>query len=158
LIRSAVKSLPKGRGLGLAWCYSHAGHAAQAVELSVDADQRITVHRGGGAVDIGQVVDLAGAQAQAQGASIDGFSTTLGLQVRFENGRALEQNFDAYPILRIPFAPAVIDTYFVPSDFPPTGMGEPALPAMAPALANAIHAATGQRLRAMPFSQFGYHV
>jgi isoquinoline 1-oxidoreductase beta subunit len=152
------KSLPKERGMGLAWCYSHAGHAAQAVELSVDADKRITVHRVVVAVDIGQVVDLAGAEAQAQGASIDGFSTALGQQARIENGRVIEQNFDSYPLLRIPFAPTVIETYFVDSGFPPTGMGEPAFPAMAPAMANAIFAATGQRLRAMPFSQFGYRV
>ncbi|MDR1967274.1 MAG: molybdopterin-dependent oxidoreductase [Burkholderiaceae bacterium] len=148
--------LPKGRGMGLAWCYSHAGHAAQAVELSVDSKKRITVHRVVVAADIGQVVDLAGAEAQAQGASIDGFSMAMGQHIHIENGRIKEQNYRDYPILRMPFAPQVIEAYFIPSDFPPTGMGEPALPAMAPAIANAIFAATGERLRAMPFSQFGY--
>ncbi|MDR0274922.1 MAG: molybdopterin-dependent oxidoreductase [Burkholderiaceae bacterium] len=152
------KELPKGRGLGLAWCYSHAGHAAQAVELSVDAQKRITVHRVVVAVDIGQVVDLAGAQSQAQGACVDGFSAAMGQQIHIENGRIQEQNYNAYPILRMPFAPGSIEAYFVESGFPPTGMGEPALPAMAPAVANAIFAATGERLRAMPFSNFGYSV
>ena len=152
------KSLPKGRGLGLAWCYSHAGHAAQAVELSVDANKRIIIHRVVVAADIGQVVELAGAESQAQGACVDGFSAALAQQVLIEGGRVREQNFDTYPILRNPFAPGLVETYFVQSDFPPTGMGEPALPAMAPAVANAIFAATGERLRAMPFSKFGYRV
>ncbi|MCL2658143.1 MAG: molybdopterin-dependent oxidoreductase [Betaproteobacteria bacterium] len=152
------KSLPKGRGLGLAWCYSHAGHAAQAVELSVDANKRITIHRVVVAVDVGQVVELAGAESQAQGACVDAFSMALAQQINIENGRVREHNFGAYPILRIPFAPAAVEVYFVESDFPPTGMGEPALPAMAPAIANAIFAATGERLRAMPFSRFGYRV
>jgi len=69
-----------------------------------------------------------------------------------------EQNFGAYPILRIPFTPDVIEVYFADSGFSPTGMGEPALPAMVPAMANAIFAATGERVRAMPFSKLGYKV
>ncbi|MCL2887608.1 MAG: molybdopterin-dependent oxidoreductase, partial [Betaproteobacteria bacterium] len=152
------KSLPKGRGLGLAWCYSHAGHAAQAVELSVDANKRITIHRVVVAADVGQVVELAGAESQAQGACVDAFSMAMGQQINIENGRIREQNFGAYPILRLPFAPAAVEVYFVDSGFPPTGMGEPALPAMAPAVANAIFVATGERIRAMPFSKLGYGV
>ncbi|MDR2155676.1 MAG: molybdopterin-dependent oxidoreductase, partial [Burkholderiaceae bacterium] len=152
------KKLPKGRGLGLAWCYSHAGHAAQAVELSVDAKKRITIHRVVVASDIGQVIDLAGAESQAQGASIDAFSMAMGQQLHIENGRIKEQNFRDYPILQMPFAPGVIEAYFIESGFSPTGMGEPALPAMPPAIANAIFAATGERVRAMPFSSLGYTV
>jgi isoquinoline 1-oxidoreductase beta subunit len=147
---------PKGRGLGLAWCYSHAGHTAQAVELSVDAHKRITVHRVVVVTDIGQVVNLAGAESQAQGACIDAFSMALGQQISIEQGRVVELNFNAYPLLRMPLAPHAIEVFFVESDFPPTGMGEPALPAMAPAVAHAIYAATGERLRAMPFSAAGY--
>jgi len=150
------KTLPKGRGLGLAWCYSHAGHAAQAVELGVDAQKRITVHRVVVAVDVGQVVDAAGAESQAQGACVDALSTAMGLQITFENGRIREQNYNAYPVLQIPFAPGSIEVFFADSNHPPTGMGEPALPAMAPAVANAIFAATGERVRAMPLAQFGY--
>ena len=152
------KKLPKGSGLGLAWCYSHAGHVAQAVELSVDAQKRITIHRVVVAADIGPVVDMAGAEAQAQGASVDGFSTALGLQLHIENGVIQQQNYNAYPILRIPFTPGIVEAYFIQSDNPPTGMGEPALPAMAPATANAIFAANGERLRATPFRNFGYTV
>jgi len=150
------KKLPQGRGLGLAWCYSHAGHAAQAVELSVDANKRITVHRVVVVVDIGPIINLAGAESQAQGACIDAFSMAMTQQIHIEQGRIREVNFHDYPLLRIPLAPRFIEVYFIQSDFPPTGMGEPALPAMAPAVANAIFAATGERLRAMPFSSFGY--
>ena len=152
------KSLPKGRGLGLAWCYAHAGHVAQAVELSVDANKKITIHRVVVAADVGQVVERAGAESQAQGACVDAFSVALAQQITLEHGRVREQNFGAYPILRLPFAPGAIEVYFVESDFPPTGMGEPALPAMAPAIANALFAATGERVRAMPFSRLGYRV
>jgi isoquinoline 1-oxidoreductase beta subunit len=152
------KKLPKGRGIGLAWCYSHAGHVAQAVELSVDEKKRITIHRVVVAADIGPVIDMAGAEAQAQGASVDGFSTALGLEIAIENGRIQQQNYNAYPVLRIPFTPKIVEAHFIQSDYPPTGMGEPALPAMAPATAHAIFAATGERLRSMPFRRLGYTV
>ena len=89
---------------------------------------------------------------------MDGFSTAMGLEINIENGRIKEQNYNAYPILRIPFSPKVVEAHFIQSDFPPTGMGEPAFPAMAPALAHAIFQATGERLRAMPFKKFGYTV
>ena len=70
----------KGSGLGLAWCYSHAGHVAQAVELSVDANKRIKVHRIVVVLDVGPIIDMAGSEAQAQGASTDALSTAMGLQ------------------------------------------------------------------------------
>jgi isoquinoline 1-oxidoreductase beta subunit len=152
------KALPKGRGIGLAWCYSHAGHVAQAVELSVDANKRITVHRIVAAIDVGPIIDMAGAEAQAQGASTDAFSTAMGLQITFEKGRNQQQNYNDYPTLRMPFAPRLIEAYFIQSDFPPTGMGEPAFPAFAPALGNAIFAATGERVRSMPLRNSGYSV
>src|SRR6202020_1668366 len=105
------RKLPKGSGLGLACCYSHAGHVAQAVELSVDAQKRVTVHRVVVVADIGPVVDMAGCEAQAQGASIDGFSTAMGLQIHIENGRIQEQNNNSYPIWRFPFPPGISEAY-----------------------------------------------
>jgi isoquinoline 1-oxidoreductase beta subunit len=89
---------------------------------------------------------------------VDAFSMALGQQVHIEDGRVREQNFGDYPLLRIPFAPEAIEAHFIQSDNLPTGMGEPAFPAMPPAIANAIFAATGERLRAMPFSRYGYRV
>jgi isoquinoline 1-oxidoreductase subunit beta len=150
------KTLPKGSGLGLAWCYSHAGHVAQALELSVDANKRIKVHRIVVAIDVGPIIDMAGAEAQAQGASTDALSTAMGLQINIEKGRIRQQNYNDYPTLRMPFAPMAIDVYFIQSDNPPTGLGEPAFPALAPALGNAIFAATGERVRSLPLRNLNY--
>ena len=152
------KKLPQGSGLGLAWCYSHSGHVAQAVELSVDANKRIKIHRIVVAIDVGPVIDMAGAEAQAQGASTDAVSTAMGLQINIEKGRIREQNYNDYPILRMPFAPMAIDVHFIQSDNPPTGLGEPAFPALAPALGNAIFAATGERVRSLPLRNLGYSI
>jgi isoquinoline 1-oxidoreductase subunit beta len=149
------RSLPAGRGLGLAFYFSHAGHVAEVAEVSVDPSRKVTVHRVTVAADVGPIVNLSGAENQVEGSVIDGWSTMLGQQVTFENGRAQETNFHQYPLLRMPRTPEV-DVHFVQSDFPPTGLGEPALPPLAPAVANAIFAATGERVRRLPISVDGW--
>ena len=107
------RKLPAGSGLGLTWCYSHAGHVAQAVELSVDANKRIKVERIVAVLDVGPIIDMAGSEAQAQGASTDALSTAMGLKINIENGVIRQQNYNAYPILRLPFAPMTIEPYFI---------------------------------------------
>jgi isoquinoline 1-oxidoreductase beta subunit len=151
------KSLPRGRGLGLAFHFSHLGHFAEVADVSVDASRKVTVHSITVAADIGPIVNLSGAENQCQGAAIDGFSTAMGLQITFEDGRVQQSNFDRYPIVRMPSAPKV-DVHFVQSDFAPTGCGEPALPPAAPAIANAVYAATGHRIRTLPFTKEGFSV
>ena len=149
------RDLPDGHGLGLAFFFSHAGHVAEVAEVSVGPNKRVDVHRVTVAADVGPIVNLSGAENQVKGSVIDGLSAMLGQRVTFEAGRAQELNFHQYPLLRIPRAPEV-DVHFIQSDFPPTGLGEPALPPLAPAVANAIFAATGERVRRMPLTAAGY--
>ena len=151
------KRLPEGRGLGLAFYFSHAGHFAEVAEVSVDANRKVTVHRVTVGADVGPIVNLSGAENQCQGAVIDGLSTTLGLGLSIEQGRVQESNFDQYPLLRIGNAPEV-DVHFIQSEYAPTGLGEPALPPIAPAVCNAIFAATGYRVRELPLSKEGFSV
>jgi isoquinoline 1-oxidoreductase beta subunit len=151
------KSLPKGRGLGLAFHFSHAGHFAQVAEVSVDANKKLRVHKVTVAGDIGPIINLSGAENQVEGCVIDGYSTALGLELDIENGRIQQTNFDKYPLLRIAHAPEV-SVHFIQSDYPPTGVGEPAFPPVAPAICNAIFAATGQRVRSLPLVREGYSV
>lgn len=150
------RALPKGHGLGLAFYHSHAGHVAEVAEVSVDGQKRVLVHKVWVVADVGQIVNLSGAEAQCQGSVIDGLST-MGLEVTMEKGRIEQTNFDAYPIGRIGIAPE-IDVHFLDSGFSPTGLGEPALPPLAPAVCNAVFAATGQRIRTLPITREGWSI
>jgi isoquinoline 1-oxidoreductase beta subunit len=151
------KPLPKGRALGLAFHFCHAAHVAEIAELSVDADKKITVHKVTAAVDIGPVINMSGATAQVEGSIIDGLSTMLGLEITMEDGRMQQSNYHQYPMLRIKNAPQVA-VHFIQGDFAPTGVGEPALPPLAPAIGNAIFTAIGYRVRTMPISKDGFSV
>ena len=151
------RSLPPGRALGLAFYFSHATHVAEVAEVSVDANQNVTVHRVTVAVDAGPIVNRSAAEAQCEGSVIDGLSAMMGQKITHENGRVQEQNLDRYPLLRIPAAPE-IDVHFIESDFIPSGLGEPALPPLAPAVCNAIFTASGQRVRTLPLREEGYSI
>lgn len=150
------REMPKGRGLGLAFHFSHMGHFAEVAEVSVEG-KKIKLHKVWVAADIGPVVNLSGAENQCEGSVVDAWSTAMGLKITFEQGRVEQHNFDTYPIVRIDRAPEV-EVHFLQSDNPPTGCGEPAFPPAGPAIANAIYAATGQRIRTLPFSAEGYTV
>ena len=151
------RDMPSGRGLGLAFYFSHAGHIAEVADVSVDANKKLTVHEVTVAVDVGPIINRSGALNQVEGAVIDGLSAMMGQKITFENGRVEQTNFDQYPVLRIGSAPKVT-THFIESDYPPTGLGEPALPPLAPAVGNAIFAATGERVRKMPLIDLGYSI
>jgi isoquinoline 1-oxidoreductase subunit beta len=143
--------------LGIAFGCSYGGHIAEAVELSVDAKKHITVHKITVVADIGPIINMSSAENQSQGGAIDGLSTAMGLEINAENGRIQQTNFGDYPILRISSAPPV-EAHFIQSDFRPAGLGEPCVPPLAAALGNAIFAATGERVRTMPFKRAGYTI
>jgi isoquinoline 1-oxidoreductase beta subunit len=151
------KKLPAGRGLGISFGFSYGGHIAEAVELSVDANKHITVHKITVVGDIGPIINMSSAENQAQGGAIDALSTAMGLEVGIEQGRVPQSNFAEYPILRMKSAPPV-EVHFIQSDFRPAGLGEPCVPPLAAALGNAVFAATGDRVRTMPFTRAGYTI
>ncbi|MBT4492766.1 MAG: xanthine dehydrogenase family protein molybdopterin-binding subunit [Gammaproteobacteria bacterium] len=151
------RKMPKGRGLGLSFYFCHAAHVAEIAEVSVDAERKLTLHRVTAAVDVGPIINMSGALGQVQGAIIDGYSTMVGQKITMEQGRIEQTNLDQYPVLRIGAAPEV-DVHFIQSDNEPTGLGEPALPPLAAAVANAIYAATGERVRKMPLIDEGFTV
>jgi isoquinoline 1-oxidoreductase beta subunit len=104
-------------------------------------------------VNCGRVINLSGAENQVEGAIVDGICHAMFPKITFVEGAVAETNFDTYSFLRIKDAPPSIEIKFVPSEEAPAGLGEPGLPPVAPALANAIYAATGKRIRKMPFAE-----
>ncbi len=144
------RTLPEGHALGIACHWSFASYAAEVVEASVDDNGQVRVHRVVAAIDCGRVVNPSGAEAQVIGGVLDGLWTALKAEIVLENGRVAATNFDTYPLLRQNEIPPVITVHFVQSDAAPTGLGEPPVPPVAPALANAVYAATGRRIRQLP--------
>lgn len=149
------KSMPSGSGQGFAFYFCHAAHIAEIAEVSVDADRNFRVNKVTVAVDVGPIVNMSGATNQVQGSVVDGLSTMALQQITMENGVIQQDNFHQYPVMRIASTPD-IDVHFLQSDNRSTGLGEPALPPLAPAVTNAIFAATGVRIRSMPLSEQGF--
>ncbi|HYD23632.1 MAG TPA: molybdopterin cofactor-binding domain-containing protein [Croceibacterium sp.] len=139
-----------GRAKGFGFYYSHLGYFAEVVEASVGSRGTPVVHNVWVAGDVGShVINPFGALNQVEGSVIDGLGQAMGLAVEIENGGAKQSNFHDYQLPRMPVTPK-ITTEFVRSDNPPTGMGEPALPPVIPALTNALFALTGKRVRSLP--------
>ena len=149
------KRFEKGQGAGIAFHFSHQGYVAYVAEVTVSKTGALRVDRVVAAVDVGrQIVNLSGAEGQVQGSIIDALSAAWYQEAILERGRMVKTNFHEYPLLRIPAAPAKIEIHFLRSDNNPTGLGEPGVPPLAPAVAGAIFAATGKRIREFPFSKF----
>ncbi len=143
------KPLPKGKGRGIATFCSFGSYFAEVAEVSVSADKTFKIDRIVAAVDCGPIVNPESVRSQTEGAIIYGLSAALKNAITIKNGAVEQANFDAYDPIRIHEAPP-IEVYLAPSGDDPGGMGEPALPPIAPAVANAIFAACGQRLRKLP--------
>ncbi|WP_371372222.1 xanthine dehydrogenase family protein molybdopterin-binding subunit [Thalassotalea aquiviva] len=142
------KTLPPGEAIGLAVHYSFQSYVAMAVHVKVDGDN-IEVVNVDCAIDCGQVLNTDGATAQMEGAVVMGMSLALYTEVTFKDGAVVNSNFHDYPVLRINEMPNV-RVHIMDSDHPPTGLGEPGVSPFAPALTNAIFAATGKRYRDLP--------
>ncbi|MBL4850334.1 MAG: xanthine dehydrogenase family protein molybdopterin-binding subunit [Planctomycetes bacterium] len=144
------RKLPKGHGLGIAAHRSFHSYVAVVVEASVSRDGEVRVERVDLVIDLGTVVNPDRVRAQMEGSVIFGLSLALWGEITTKGGQVVQSNFHDYPVARMSQAPKTINVTLVKSDLPPGGAGEPAVPPIAPALANAIFAACGQRLRDLP--------
>ena len=124
----------------------------EVAEVTLDADGSVHVPRVVCAVDCGQAVNTGQVEAQMQGGIVFGLSAALYGEITIDKGRVVQGNFDTYPVVRMPEAPAV-EVYIVPSNDPQGGAGEPGVPPIAPAVCNAIFAATGKRIRRLPIGK-----
>jgi isoquinoline 1-oxidoreductase beta subunit len=146
------KKMPKGRGLGLAATYTFVTYVAAVAEVEVDANGNVRVPAIDVAVDCGAVVNPERIWSQIEGACVMGMGITLFNEITFKNGRVEQSNLNDFDVARISTSPVDIRVHIMPSDYsrPLGGVGEPAVPPIAPAICNAIFAATGKRIRELP--------
>jgi len=141
---------PRGEGQGFAITRTMGAYVAVVADVVVSPDGDLAIKKITAAVDAGTIINLSAAEAQVQGAILDGISAAWFQKITIERGAAAQTNFDDYPMLRMNDSPRLMEVHFVKSVAPPTGLGEPGLPAAAPAVCNAVFAATGRRIRTLP--------
>jgi isoquinoline 1-oxidoreductase beta subunit len=147
------KSLPEGQGQGLAAHYSFVTYVAAVVEVDVSSEGEVFVPQIDVAIDCGPQVNPDRIRSQIEGACIMGLSLALFGEITFKDGTTIQDNFDGYRVARMNEAPHKINVHIVPAtdyDAPLGGVGEPGMPPIAPALCNAIYAATKRRIRSLP--------
>jgi isoquinoline 1-oxidoreductase beta subunit len=152
----ANRKCPPGSGMGLACWYCHLGYFAEVAEVTVDASNQVRVNRVWIAGDIGsQIINPKAAENMVHGGIIDGMSE-MNQEITLVNGQVQQTNYHQHTIMRMKQAPPVIEVHFKKTDYSTTGLGEPSLPPILPAIANAIFAATGKRIRSLPMSGSGF--
>ncbi|MBR0845590.1 xanthine dehydrogenase family protein molybdopterin-binding subunit [Bradyrhizobium liaoningense] len=149
------RQVPKGHGLGIAVHRSFVSYIATIVEVAVDDKGKLTVPRVDTAIDCGTYVNPERIASQIEGAAIMGLSLAKHGEITFKDGKVQQKNFDDFQVVRMDESPLVTNVYIVPPgpDTPPSGVGEPGVPPFAPALINAIFAATGKRIRSLPIGK-----
>ena len=142
-------------GQGIATHYSFTTYVAAVVEVAVDAEGKLTIPRVDIAVDCGAIVNPERVRSQMEGACVMGIGNALAGEITFKEGRVQQDNFHQFEVLRMNAAPKVIAVHLIPGDYdaPLGGVGEPGVPPIAPALCNAIFAATGKRIRELPIGR-----
>jgi isoquinoline 1-oxidoreductase beta subunit len=148
--------LPKGRALGMAFYFSHQGYFAEVADVTVTG-KKVKVNKVWVAADVGStIINTSAGLNMVEGAIVDGMGAMMESEITLVNGEVQQKNFDGHPLIRISAAPAEIETAWVLSENNPSGLGEPSMPPVLPAIANAIFFATGERLRDLPLKKAGY--
>ena len=145
--------LPRGTGMGVAFHFSHRGYVAEVVRANVSRAGDVSVDKVWAVCDFGRhIINPLNAENNIQGAVIEGLSHAMGQELVVEGGAIRQTNFDQYPMMRVDEVPE-IEVHYIESDNEPSGLGEPPLPPLIPALCGAIYAATGTRVRSLPLSK-----
>jgi isoquinoline 1-oxidoreductase beta subunit len=150
---SRHKSLAKGQGMGIACCRSFLGYTGHVVEVEVSKAGGLTIKKAWCSIEAGTIVSPDRVVAQVEGAAIMATSQARFSEVTFKNGRAQQSNYDGFKVALMSDGPGEIEVDIVPSTAAPAGVGETGVPSFAPALCNAIYAATGKRIRELPISR-----